>query len=419
MLKPGHVVVVNDTLHVDGGAAQVAISSAIGLRRRGYRVTVFGAVEPIAPELLAADVDVISLGQRTILEDNDRRRAATQGIWNATAYRRFRAFLESCDARDTVVHVHGWVKSLSASVVRAAEDVRIPVVVTLHDFFSACPNGALFDHPAQEICHRDPMSLACITRNCDSRSALHKAWRVVRHVAQERIGHVPRSVSHFIAVSKNSLAILAPMLPPGRPVTIVNNPIDVRRESAADVGDNREFVYVGRLSSEKGVVEFARAARDAKVKAVFVGDGELRDAVEAANPDATCTGWLDRASSQARLRRARALVVPSLWYEAGPLVILEAAAAGVPAIVPTTCCGREFFVEGVSGISFAGGDRAALTAALQTYTDDDRVRAHGRAAYDRYWARPASMDRHLDGLCEVYATFCDVTPTRAYATAGR
>jgi len=407
-----HVIVVNDTLHVDGGAAQVALTSAIGLRERGYRVTVFGAVEPVAPGLLAAGVEVVSLGQRTILEDGNRRRAMAQGIWNASAYRRMRELLQTCDASATIVHVHGWAKSLSASVARAAEDAGFPVVLTLHDFFSVCPNGALFDHPAQAICRREPMSLSCVTRNCDSRSALHKAWRVVRHVAQDRIGHLPRAVRHSIAVSEFSRSVLVPLLPPELPITIVRNPIEVARREPADPARSEAFAYVGRLSSEKGVVPFALAARDAGVPALFIGSGELRPQVAAANPQASFTGWLDHASSHERLCGARALVVPSLWYEAGPLVVAEAAAAGIPAIVPSTSAASELIVDGVTGTVFQGGDQAALAAALASYTDDERVRAHGLAAYDRYWANPLTMERHLDGLAAVYAGMTDVARER-------
>ena len=157
-MRSTHVVVLNDALHVDGGGAQVALSSAIGLHRRGYRVTVFGAVEPVADDLASAGVNVVSLAQRTIREDANRGRAIAQGIWNARAYRQMCAFLRECDSRETILHVHGWAKSVSASAVRAAEDAGIPIVLTLHDFFTVCPNGALFDHPAQAICTRKPMS---------------------------------------------------------------------------------------------------------------------------------------------------------------------------------------------------------------------------------------------------------------------
>jgi len=35
-------------------------------------------------------------------------------------------------------YAHVWVKSLSSSVIRAALDAHVPVVVTAHDYFMAC-----------------------------------------------------------------------------------------------------------------------------------------------------------------------------------------------------------------------------------------------------------------------------------------
>ena len=55
--------------------AKVAISSAIGLARKGYRVIYFCAVEPIDPELRQNGVEVVCTRQQEILKDSNRMRA--------------------------------------------------------------------------------------------------------------------------------------------------------------------------------------------------------------------------------------------------------------------------------------------------------------------------------------------------------
>ena len=62
MLK--NIVIVNDCAHIEGGAASVAINSAIGLAKH-YSVYLFSAVQPIDRRLEEVGVRVICMGKRT------------------------------------------------------------------------------------------------------------------------------------------------------------------------------------------------------------------------------------------------------------------------------------------------------------------------------------------------------------------
>jgi glycosyltransferase involved in cell wall biosynthesis len=402
-MRPDNVVVLSDAAHVNGGGAQVGLSSALALADEGVRVIVFSAVGPISPELTAHEnVRVCCLDQRDILRDPNRMRAAVQGVWNQQAARQLAQELAGLDARKTVVHVHGWSKALSASVVRAALDLKFPTVLTLHDYFVACPNGSFFNHKTQCICTLRPMSVKCIISDCDPRSYAQKMWRLGRQMIQETAGSVPSGIKHFIAVSDLSRDVLLEFLPSQATLHMVDNPIQVEREEPVDVEHNEEFFYVGRLSREKGPELFARAAAQLNVPATFVGDGECAESIRAIYPRAVVTGWLDHAEMLRRLRRARALVIPSLWYEAAPLVVMEAAAYGITSIVPDTCAARERIVEGVTGLSFHSGDLDDLVAKMRTLQDPLLAATLGRAARQRFWSSPLGMEEHLRQLHEVY-----------------
>jgi hypothetical protein len=140
------VLVVNDFGHVNGGASQVALGSAIGLARAGYDVRLFVGVGPIAAEIEEAGIPAVSTDQREIATDPSRARAALQGIWNHKAAAALRTLLNQLDYRSTVVHVHSWTKALSSSVIRECMSAGFPVTCTLHDYFVVCPNGGLFDY---------------------------------------------------------------------------------------------------------------------------------------------------------------------------------------------------------------------------------------------------------------------------------
>ena len=75
-----NVIVVNDFAHVEGGASQVAISSAIGLANQGHEVSYLSAVGPVASELRESPARVFITGQHAIAHDPSRIRAAIQGV---------------------------------------------------------------------------------------------------------------------------------------------------------------------------------------------------------------------------------------------------------------------------------------------------------------------------------------------------
>lgn len=396
------VVVVNDFAHVNGGAALVALESAKGLASRGWEVTLFAAVNPIDESLIKAGVKVICTDQHEIRTDPNRKRAIWQGIWNRVAAGKFANILKDKNPRHTIIHVHGWTKSLSSSVIRVAVDAGFPVACTLHDYFIACPNGGFFDYKKNEICRRRALSLDCILTNCDKQGYGQKLFRVIRQHKQKKAGRVPSGIKQFISISEFSLNILKPYLPRGAGVDFVPNPIFIDRAERITPSENDVFVYIGRLSPEKGVTLLAEAARGTGVRVKIVGDGELRQTLEIQFPEIEFTGWQNREQVIEHIRSARALVLPSLWYETQGMVVAEAAALGVPAIVPDTCAARDMVVDGQTGLWFKGGISDDLAEKITRLKDSATVQSMGQAAYAKFWANPPTLNKHLDALTEVY-----------------
>ena len=98
---------------------------------------------------------------------------------------------------------------------------------------------------------------------------------------------------------------------------------------------------------------------------------------------------------------ARALVMPTEWYEPFGMVLIEAMSAGVP-IVTTTMAGARAIVGGSDELVVPPRRPAALAAALDAL-DDTTVDAEGAANRARYEANYTEQ-RGLDELLAVYTT---------------
>ena len=396
-----HVFLVADHASINGGQAKVAIESALGLAARGFRVSLFAAVGPVDPRLEAAGIRVVCLEQDDVTTARSKLAFAAQAIWNGAASRALAQELAACDPRDTLVHVHAFAKALSPAIGTALRASGLPCLYTMHEFFLVCPTGGFYAYPEQRICHRKPMSASCIVANCDARSYPRKVARMIRHVGLAHVARLPELFGHVVTISDLQESVVRPLMPAGTVFHRVDNPIAVPQAPLHD-GAPGDFLFVGRISTEKGAPIFAEAARRAGVRAVFVGDGTERADLAARYPEAVMLGWRDAAGVQALMRQARALVFPSVWYEGQPLTVYEALACGTPVIVSDACAGREAVSDGETGFWFRSGDPDALAAHLGRLSDDGLAARMGWAAHDRYWSAPLSLDAHLGRLEAVY-----------------
>ena len=396
-----HVVVLNDFCFVQGGASKVAIDEAIALRQRGIAVTFLAPVGPPCEALLDAGVRIVCLDQPELADAARHPSAALRGLSNRPACRALRTVLGGLDPARSIVHLHGYTKALTAFPALAARNAGFRTVCTLHDFFAACPNGAFYDYRRDAPCDLTALSRSCIATNCDKRHALHKGYRVARGLIQRHVAQFPSSVRDYITLSRRSAALLAPYLPSDAVFHPLENIIDMERRPPVDPAANRELLVLGRLDAEKGVMLAAEAAHRAGWPIVFAGDGTQRTMLESAG--ASVTGWLPADEAQQRIDRTRCLIFPSRWYETYGLVVAEAAARGVPAIVSHISAPAERMEQGITGWIFRSGDTDDLMRCMAILHDDAAVRAAGAAAYQRFWSCPPDRARHAAQLLSIYA----------------
>jgi glycosyltransferase involved in cell wall biosynthesis len=398
-----NVIIINDYASIHGGADQVAITEACGLAALGHNVTFVHAVdEPASENLKASGVKVIRVAGIDARSGSSKIRAAFWGLWNPVAAKQIRQILADFLADNSIVHLHGWSKALSPSVLAAIRTSGLPIVATFHDYIAACPNGAFFDYRSSQICSRTPLGASCVLCNCDRKNYSQKLWRIVRQYILKLVAHFPSRFPNGIVVSRFSEAILSKNLPRGMRLFLLANPIDMPRMPPVDVTRNNTFSFVGRLAQEKGAHILAAAAAGLSAPVRFIGAGEESSKLLSICPRAEITGWKGRGEVTRLLSESRAFVFPSLWYEAQGLGPIEAAALGVPAIVSDTCSATDSVQNGITGFHFRAGDIDDLRRAMVAIGDPAVASRLGRNAYDSYWNNAPTPERHARALQSIY-----------------
>ena len=184
---------------------------------------------------------------------------------------------------------------------------------------------------------------------------------------------------------------------------------NAERLAAFLAGGRPTVVYFGKLLHNKGVHVLIDALREVDARAVVVGFGDNRAALEAraAGMDALFTGPLEHRHLVHLLAFADACVVPSIFPEAFGMVAAEAAAAGCPPVVAR----HSGLAEIAAGLEEAypsslrhlaavpAGDAEGLAATLRellALPEADRIaiRAAARAAVVERWSW-AGVSRRL------------------------
>lgn len=303
--------------------------------------------------------------------------------------------------RPDVVHVHNLYPLISPSVIALVQGKGIPVVQTVHNHRHVCAKGTYYrDGHVCRDCLGKLFPTPAVVHRC-YRGSLPQSAVMATSLAVNRttFAHVTR----FIALTDD---IVAHLLDLGVP----SEKIAVKPNSVPDPGVGSEppdggFVYVGRLSEEKGIQllcdAWCRSPDGALGTLTVVGDGPLRhlvDSLAAERSDVHVVGPLDHPAVLAAIRSRATVVIPSTCPDVFPLVAVEALACGRPLVV-TALGGLPSIVDSSCGW-VCDATTASLASALAEAAAK-RSEAHATAARRRYETlfAPSVV---LDRLEEIY-----------------
>jgi glycosyltransferase involved in cell wall biosynthesis len=318
---------------------------------------------------------------------------ALNAVWSRPAVTEVRRLAAAL--RPDVIHVHNLFPMLSPAVLRSA---RAPVVVTLHNYRLLClPAVFLRDGRACEDC-LGKFPWRGVVHRCYRGSAGGSAALAASLGVHRRMGTFAH-VAMFLAVSEfvSRKHVEAGFDPARIRVKPNFGAAQPRRQ-----GPGEDFLFLGRLSEEKGLDRLVSIWRDVPARLVVVGDGPERARLEAAAPGTVeFRGSVPPDQVPAYLARARALVLPSICYEGAPRTVVEAYAAGVPVVANRYGALPGVVSDGVTGLLVEPGDEGGWRSALASVMDDDNSERLGEGAFAA-WRTGYSPERGIADLEAAY-----------------
>jgi glycosyltransferase involved in cell wall biosynthesis len=331
---------------------------------------------------------------------------ASKVIYSFEARRKVRSLLAEYSA--DIAHLHCIYHHLSPAIIPALKDAGVPVVMTAHDLKIACPAYKMLNRTG--VCERckggnllNVVKYRCV-RDSLAASLVVAAESTVHGVLQTYRRHLDKVVvpSRFFRDK---------FVEWGWPETqfaYIPNYVDASRfEPDSEPGDY--FLYFGRLAPEKGIATLMEAASQAGVPLKVVGTGPQADELGQRNAalggHAEFLGYRSGNDLHALIRGARAVVLPSEWYENAPMSVLESFALGKPVVGARIGGIPEMVIDGQTGWTFGSRDTLELADTLkrimQTPTHD--MLALGRSAR-AFVEQTFSRTRYVQAMLALYGS---------------
>ena len=258
--------------------------------------------------------------------------------------------------------------------------------------------------------------MKCMVTNCDKRSYGQKLWRWSRYTITKKIIKFDKKVSAFIVVSSFLKQFVDENLKTKKPVRLIHNPLHTKEkisysdEKVIEAGEgNRliKFLYVGRLSPEKGLELLLDTIKEVKAELIIIGDGELMPLCQKVSMETDgrvkILGYQDRESVFLIMKSCDCLVLPSKVLETAGLVLAEAGYNGLPCIVANHGALPEFIKAGINGIYFKPGNLYSLKKVMMEIVDNPELLVPlKKNSKEIIQKMNLDMDHHIDEILKLY-----------------
>lgn len=253
--------------------------------------------------------------------------AASQAMWSKQTVCDMNSILG--EFRPDVVHVHNSFPLISPSLYWAVSRHGIPVVQTLHNFRLLCPQAMfLRDASVCEDC-LGKVPWRGVVRACYRESKLQSLALASVLQVHRWMGSYQNKVARYIALND---FCRSKFIAGGFPADKIAVKPNFVADYLVDCKKDGYFLFVGRLSSEKGLDVLLRAfSRERHGRLLVIGDGPLKEQV-CSYSFVEYLGHRSPHEVRQYLAGATALIMPSIWYETFGMVAVEAFAASTPVI---------------------------------------------------------------------------------------
>ncbi len=396
------ILFVNKFLYPNGGSETYIFKLGEALTARGHEVEYFGMEHEgrcVGNRVNAytSDMDFHNASKLTKLT------YPLKTIYSTEARKKIRLVLD--DFKPDVVHLNNFNYQLTPSIIleivkwRKETEHKCKIVFTAHDYQLVCPNHMCNNPATGENCEK---CLGGSFINCTKGKCIHgstaKSFIGTLEASFWKLNGAYKYIDTFICCSRFMKTKLDTNPLFAKKTVAIHNFID--KIPWVDVPKEDYILYFGRFSEEKGIGTLLEAAkRMPEVNFVFAGKGPLEDLVDSVE-NIKNVGFKSGDELADLIRKARASVYPSEWYENCPFSVMESQLYGTPVIGADIGGIPELIQAGKTGLLFRSGDVDELCDKIHIlWQDDVKAKEMHDACKELNFD---TIDEYLEKLMKIY-----------------
>lgn len=328
-------------------------------------------------------------------------------VWNPAAARRTRKLIKQF--KPDIVQIYNWHYATGPVIVRVAKKQGIQTVINIQNYRLLCPSGTLLHKGKLFTASLEKRGFPwrAVSKKVYRNSVLQTFWLAFVVWFHKQTG-TWKKVDQYI-VPTNTVKSLFTNTANCRDFPsekfIVKPNFSVQTGIIPAKRDSH-FLFVGRLSEEKGIEMLLETFRKSVHQLLIAGSGPLMDKVKEASSryaNIKYAGELDKKGVKEEMSRCTAFIFSSVWYEPFGLVITEALSNGCPLIASDIGSPAELVQEGITGIHFKTGDPRSLQHKLDEWQNiDENIKEQFRQNCISSYHLLYTPERNREQLLAIY-----------------
>jgi glycosyltransferase involved in cell wall biosynthesis len=392
------ILLSNKFYYPRGGSDIYVIELEKLLKEYGHEVAVFSMDHPLnlesdCSEYFPVEIDISKNNLNNIIP------AMLRPFGSAEVRKKFSRLLK--DFNPDIVHLNNIHSQLSPLLSILAQNLKVPVVWTLHDHKLLCPRYDCMrnEHPC-ELCFTRKYNV--VRYRCMKHSLMASLVAYAEAVVWNR-KKLAKATNIFICPSNFLLRNMSSGGFKKEQLIPLHNFINERKFNGIALNKQDYYCYVGRLSSEKGIktlLEAATGLPQHKLKVIGTGplEHELRTKYEGKNIE--FLGFRQWDELKVILENSSCMVIPSECYENNPLSVIESLCYGTPVVGSRIGGIPELIDPGINGLTFEAGNVSDLRNKISTFFSTSSDYNYGEIA-DNARAKFNSANYHKQ-LMKIY-----------------
>ena len=320
-------------------------------------------------------------------------------FFNPKARSELKAVIEK--ERPDVAHFNNIYPLISPDAYRVCKKMGVPVIQTIHNYRLICPGGFMYGK-GKTCRHAKGKFMKYLLSSCYQNSLFATFVFSLSLLFHKMKGNY-KCVDAFIfpniftmkehtrrnIISKQCSFVIPYFMPK----------IKLRKK----VSQKNYFIFAGRLSEEKGILDLLSAYSGINTKLYIFGDGPLNTTIRKLIHKSNIVLKENQSREEVLkyMKGALATIIPCRWQEVGPFVMIESLAAGTPIIAPAFGMFKEVVKKTNAGLLFKFRSQKSLHYILVKYLSLHNSVIKKMKIADYYDSHYSEI-HHYENLMRVY-----------------